>query len=171
LGNLLEYSKKNSKFKASRFVGVEPSQDAIDDGKARYPGVEFHKGLLTDVPLGGSFDLVIVNFVLHWVDRSTLSKSISEIDRLVSRGGYLVIGDFLPDSPTRVPYGHWKKDEMFTYKQDYAKIFEAFNLYRELSRVTFHHDKVDYKIKDVASHDRVYWSLLKKSLTEYYFQK
>src|SRR5690349_313588 len=58
-----------------RFVGVDASQQAIADGQQNFPGLELYQGSLTDVPLQEQFDLVIVHFVLHWIDRQNLAKA------------------------------------------------------------------------------------------------
>ena len=92
-----------------RVKGIEPSRAAIADGQSRYPEVTFVEGVASHLPLDDqSFhDLVIVNFVLHWVDRSTLLQSIAEMDRVLADGGYLVIGDFHPSNPQRVASPPW----------------------------------------------------------------
>lgn len=153
-----------------RCIGVDASHEAIDDGKQRYPDLELHQGVLTAVPLQDEFDLVIVNFVLHWVDRRTLVKSLSEIDRLTKDRGLLVFGDFLPDYQQRRRYHHLPNDNVYTYKQDYARIFEAFGTYRELSRVTFHHDNKQegYTIQAADSSARAYCAVLHKTLEGFY---
>lgn len=126
---------------AQALVGVDASREALADGRRRFPALDLRHGVLSRVPLDEPFDLVIVNFVLHWVDRETLSRCIAEIDRLVSWGGYLAVGDFLPDAPTRRRYHHLPQQAVFTYKQDYAQAFLGLGLYRELARVTFHHGR------------------------------
>jgi SAM-dependent methyltransferase len=153
-----------------RCVGIDASHEAIQDGKLRFPVLELHQGLLSDVSLRDDFDLVIVNFVLHWVDRSTLVKSIAEIDRLTKDGGLLLIGDFLPDFQQRRRYHHLPNDTVFTYKQDYARIFEVFGTYREIVRFTYNHDdkNAGYAIKPSPSPARGYCSLLSKSLEKFY---
>jgi hypothetical protein len=77
---------------------------------------------------------------LHWVDRSTLARSVAEIDRITRDGGFLLFGDFLPDHAQRRRYLHYTATEMYTYKQDYAWIFEALGTYRQVARITFDHD-------------------------------
>jgi SAM-dependent methyltransferase len=124
---------------ARELVGVDASAEAIADGRRRYPSLQLHEGILSSLPLQEPFDLVIVNFVLHWADRGTLSRCIAEIDRLVNWNGFLVLGDFLPDHPTRRRYHHVPERSLFTYKQDYARAFLGLGLYRELARVTFDH--------------------------------
>jgi SAM-dependent methyltransferase len=120
-------------------VAVEPSEEAIRDGRQRYPQVEFVRGRADATGLQQPFDLVIVNFVFHWVDRALLLRSVAEVDCLLVDGGFLVIGDFYPMIRARVPYHHLPGHGVFTYKQDYAAIFLASGLYRPLCLLTGHH--------------------------------
>lgn len=120
-------------------AGIDASAEAIADGRQRFPELRLERGLLSDVPLREPFDLVVVHFVLHWADRGTLSKCVAEIDRLVAWNGYLVLGDFLPDAPSKRPYHHLPGQGVYTYKQDYAQAFLGLGFYRELERVTFDH--------------------------------
>ncbi len=123
----------------SQAVGVEPSLQAIADGRKKYKKVRFVRGVASKVPLKEQFDLVIVNYVLHWVSREEFFRALAEIDRLVRPGGHLIIGDFGPDYPTRKPYHHAKKGSMYTWKVDYERIFVNTALYRTVSRITFDH--------------------------------
>lgn len=154
---------------ARRFAGVDASITAIADGRARYPQLELVQGTLAEIPLQGQFGLVIVNFVLHWVDRETLARSVAEIDRLTRDGGTLILGDFLPDYPQRRRYHHYQHAEVFTYKQDYARIFEALGTYKELLRVSFNHDRPDTAACDTDS--RGACAALRKSLSGYYSER
>jgi SAM-dependent methyltransferase len=151
-----------------RCVGVDASRGAVEYGRRQYPGLELHQGVLAQVPLTEAFDAVIVHFVLHWVDRATLAASIAEIDRLVRDGGYLCVGDFLPDFQQRRAYHHLPGAGVFTYKQDYAAIFESLGTYRTLSRVTFQHDDAAAPLAPAASDDRKVCTLLVKSLRGFY---
>lgn len=85
------------------------------------------------------FDIVFISFVFHWVGRSKLLKAVSEIDRVLKDGGTLVISDFFPDIPHRRTYHHNTELGVYTYKQDYSKIFTASNLYTENTRIPFMH--------------------------------
>lgn len=152
----------------AEFVGVDVSAEAIQDGNKRYPHLTLIRAALASLPLNREFDVVIVNFVLHWVDRQTLARSIAEIDRLVRNDGYLLIGDFLPDWQQRRIYHHRLDAELFTYKQDYPKLFESIGTYREIARVTFDHNETEYKIAFSDSSNRCVCSILRKSLTEFY---
>jgi len=152
-----------------RCVGVDASYDAIEDGKLRYAGIELYQGLLSDIPLDEEFELAIVNFVLHWVDRKTLIKSLSEIDRIIKNDGFLILGDFLPDYQQRRRYHHLPEENVFTYKQDYSKIFESFGTYREIARFVFDHDSCDnYTLKPAVSSSRAFCVILHKSIDGYY---
>lgn len=155
-----------------RFFGVEASEAAVEDGKNRFPEIEFHRGVLSDVPLKAPCDLVIVYFVLHWVDRASLARSVSEIDRLVRDGGILVLGDFLPNAPQKRRYHHAPEKEVFTYKQDYARIFEALGTFTELTRVTYDHDHADrtgaIETGACPESSRAFCSVLRKSTSQFY---
>jgi len=155
----------------ARCVGVDASRGAVDFGREQYPGLELHQGVLSQVPLAGPFDAVIVHFVLHWVDRATLAASVAEIDRMVRDGGYLCVGDFLPDFQQRRHYHHLPGAEVFTYKQDYAAIFESLGTYRTLTRVTYESVEADAPLAPSRSDERKACTLLHKSLSGFYTER
>ena len=120
-------------------VAVEPSAEAILNGKASFPCVTFVRGTATSVPLRESYGLVIVNFVFHWIDRASLLRAVAEVDRLVQDDGYLLIGDFQPSNQLKVHYHHLIDEQLFTYKQNYAATFLASGLYHPVALLTAHH--------------------------------
>jgi ubiquinone/menaquinone biosynthesis C-methylase UbiE len=144
---------------------VEPSREAIQDGQAQFPSVQFLRGTASELPLDAQarFDVVIVNFVLHWVDRSTLLRSVAEIDRVLADGGFLVIGDFYPSLPQRVRYHHLPEQDVWTYKQNYSDIFLASNLYETIASYSFDHSTHALR-SDVRPEDRAQIMLLRKSM-------
>jgi SAM-dependent methyltransferase len=148
-----------------RVTAVEPSIEAIKDGQARYPSVQFLRGTASELPLDtkARFDLVIVNFVFHWVDRSTLLRSVAEIDRILPDGGFLLIGDFYPLLPQRVRYHHLPDQDVWTYKQNYGDIFLASNLYEMIASSSFDHATHVFRA-DVSPQDRAQVALLRKCL-------
>jgi len=152
----------------ARLIGVDASEQAIAQGRSLYPHLELHQGTLADCPIRDTFDVVIVHFVLHWVDRSTLLRSIAQIDERVSDGGYLILGDFLPGSPVRRPYHHSKDVPLYTYKQDYAKIFESNCLYRPLQQIAFNHDTHGQQAEHADSQSQATCVILRKSLNDHY---
>jgi SAM-dependent methyltransferase len=154
-----------------QFTGIDASLAAIEDGRTKYPQVELHQGILADIPLQQQYDVVIVYFVFHWVDRSSLARSIAEVDRLVKDGGMLIIGDFDPDFAQRRPYHHLPDDNIFTYKQNYVAIFESLGIYKESIKFTGDHGvQQQFSIENCKSGSRFSCSALHKSLTDYYHQ-
>jgi SAM-dependent methyltransferase len=152
----------------ARMVGVDASAEAVADGMARHPGLTLMQGALADLPLHEQFDLTIVYFVLHWIDRANLARCVAEIDRVTRDGGLLVLGDFLPDHPQRRHYHQLPEAGLYTYKQDYAKLFEAMGTYREIARVIYDHDQPGAGITAPPSGSRAVCTVLKKSLTGCY---
>lgn len=159
----------SKKFAGTKFVGIDASLEAIEDGRKRYPELELRQGLLSQLPIQDEFDLVIVNFVLHWVGRETLIKSVAEIDRVIKDGAFLILGDFLPNYQQRRRYHHLPNARVYTYKQDYVKIFESFGTYKELARLTYDCDNGEQNsIKPCPPSSRGFCSVLHKSLESYY---
>jgi SAM-dependent methyltransferase len=148
-------------------VALEPSAQAVLNGKASFPFITFIRGTASAVPLRDSFDLVIVNFVFHWIDRRSLLRAVAEVDRLVSDGGYLLIGDFHPANQLQVRYHHLKTEEVFTYKQNYAATFLASGLYHPVSLLTAHHANKELQAR-VAESERIGTWLLRKELQGHY---
>jgi SAM-dependent methyltransferase len=159
------------KFPQIEFSGIDPSKAAIEDGQKKYPKINLQRGVLADIPLKEEFDVVVIFFVLCWVDRYSLAKSIAEIDRLVKDGGLLIIGDFYPDFPYRRKYHHLPEDNVFTYKQNYNAIFESLGTYKEVTKVTSDNDKKQgLNIQICKSFNRLSCSVLHKSLASYYYE-
>lgn len=170
--NMLEIGASNgyrlhelrTRFKC-KATAVEPSQEAIDDGQGRYPGITFLQGVACDLPIEDDeqFDLVIVNFVFHWIDRATLLRSVAETDRVLKDGGYLIIGDFYPAYPERVTYHHLPESNVWTYKQNYSEIFLATHLYDLMAFLVLDHSS--HQIQPVIeTGNRSQVALLRKTL-------
>lgn len=150
-------------------IGVEPSREALTDGRTRHPRLDLREGLADALPLADDerVDLVLACFVLHWLSRDRLLRAVAEIDRVLADGGCLAIADFLPDAPSRVPYHHLPGQGVSTFKQDYAALFRASGLYAEVARLTFDH--ADRRCRaDIPGTHRCVAVLLRKSLDGYY---
>ncbi|GAA5159283.1 class I SAM-dependent methyltransferase [Viridibacterium curvum] len=154
-----------------RRAGFDLSAAAIEDGMRRCPELELRVGGASAPPFHEQFDLVIVNFVLHWVDRSLLLKTLAAVDDLVAPGGWLAVGDFLPDSPCRRRYHHRPDVELYTYKQDYSAAFTATGLYREVSRSVHHHADTGHGLQAADAGDRAVCVLLHKPVQAYAEQR
>jgi len=148
-----------------RLVAVEPSAEAIADGRSRYQGIEYIQSTAADMRIGEQFDLVIVNYVLHWVDRSRLLESVAKIDAAVKDGGFLLLGDFAPDNKVANPYRH--HPAMYTYKQDYQAIFLASGLYHVVGALTGVHG-VNRPDPYAPEQERYGLWLLRKQLNDHY---
>ncbi|MFG0250103.1 MAG: class I SAM-dependent methyltransferase [Phycisphaeraceae bacterium JB051] len=157
-----------SVYPQARMVGIDASSEAIASGQQKYPNVELHAGVLADPPVQGQFDIVIVNFVFHWVDRQTLCQSIASVDGLLRDGGLLVLGDFDPNHKQKTPYHHRQDVELYTFKQDYANTFISLGIYHPLIRVSFDHDTHASTVYSTTGRSRAMCCVLEKSLTGLY---
>lgn len=151
----------------ARVVGIEPSSQAILEGKASFPFVTFVRGVAHAIPLRERFDLVIVNFVFHWIDCANLLQSVAEVDRTVRDGGFLIIGDFHPSNRLRVPYHHLENHEVHTYKQNYAEAFFSSGLYHPVCLLTADH-ATKKLAAEVSEEERVGAWLLRKNTGDHY---
>jgi len=152
----------------ARVVAVEPSQEAVLDGQKRYPHVAFCQGVAHAIPLHEQFDLIIVNFVFHWIDRQHLLSSVAEIDRLLSDGGSLIIGDFFPTNLTKVHYHHLPKQHLFTFKQDYSAMFLVSGLYRCVATLSADHGGHGSLHAESSEETRIAHWLLRKDISNLY---
>ena len=107
----------------STFVGIDPSSAAIKAGSARFDGLDLRVGTADSLPNGELFDAVIIGFCLYLCDRELLSKIVSEVDRVLTDGGVLVLVDFDPPHPRRRRYRHHKG--VWSYKMDYSQLFSV----------------------------------------------
>lgn len=144
-------------------MALEPSEKAIAEGKKLFPGVRFTRGTAEKLPFrDSSFDLVIINFVFHWIDREDLLRVVSELDRVLADKGFLLIGDFYPDKPGKFPYKHLP-GKVFTFTQKYPALFTASRLYRLVKMVTA--DQVTKKkSRRVRPDRRIAFCLLRKDI-------
>jgi len=142
-------------------VAIEPSHEAREAGRKRDPAIRFLDGTAATIPSEiGLFDLVIVHFVLHWIDRTTLAASIAAIEQCVEPGGLLVVGDFLPRQPTTVRYHHRDDDSLFTFKDDYAARFLATGRWDVEALLTgAHGGRLELGVPDP---ERCGWALLRR---------
>lgn len=147
------------------FRCVEPSQKAIEAGKKRHPEICFEQATAATMQTDRTFEVVILSFVLMYVDRSLLLESITRTDRLIMPGGYLLLADFLPLTGARyVPYHHVADADVNVYKTNYAQQFLATGNYALLAMLTT--DMREYpKLVPPGSdaHRQGFW-LLRKSV-------
>ena len=150
-------------------MGADLSGQAVKYGKDKYK-LELYESSLSDFSYSEKFDLIIVNFVLHWVDRTDLLKSIYNIDIHLKDGGNLVLGDFLSHTPVKKIYHHHPVEKntgsnIYTFKTNYSNIFESLGTYKTLDSVIFN---CDNKQEEATKDNMSIISILKKDLTNYY---
>lgn len=150
----------NKIFRAKCF-GIEPSLKAVEEGEKRYPNIKIIQGTFSEIPLDEKFDLIITNFVFHWIDRGLLAKCVNEIERLLLPGGYLIIGDFFPKYPKKNKYHHLPKEDIWTFKQNYSKLFLSLENYILIALFTTSHDSKNFVIETIDD-KRIAYSLLMK---------
>lgn len=149
--------------------GVEASGKAVESAHDNFPQIRVQQQDISRMDIRETFDLVICNFVFHWLDRAQLLQAVARLDTLLEPGGYLILGDFLPDFNQRRRYHHLPNEEVYTYKQDYPEIFIASGLYKEVIRETFSHDQKEKQAQYVPSGERAVISVLRKMKRDEYY--
>ena len=111
-------------FPDAHCLGIDPSTKAIDQARQQFskPRVEFMVGTV-DFPKLHAADLIIYGFCLYLVDRSLLQRVVLEGDAMLREGGHIIIHDFDPKKPHKVPYKHLPG--LYSYKMNYAKLWLA----------------------------------------------
>ncbi len=108
--------------------GIDPSIDAITDGKQRFPHLQLKVGTADQLDFPNeSIDIVIFGFCLYLVDRKLLAKVIAETDRVTKENAYIGITDFDVKIPKKRKYKHF--EDIYSYKYDYSKLFLAYPHY------------------------------------------
>ena len=148
-------------------VGVEPSPTAVKNGNDRTKHVDTTLLVGTGDKLptqctDALFDLVYFAFCLYLFDRNTLIKSLSEADRVLKPGGFLVITDFDPGTHYKKPYNHFQG--VFSYKQDYASFYTQSGLYYLMGKHSFSHRSSSF---DELADERISTSILYKETDPY----
>jgi len=76
----------------ARAAGVDLATAAIDFASQRVPEADLRAARLTDLPFqSGSFDLAVSNDVLQHIDESEIDASLTEIRRVLTPGGSLLV--------------------------------------------------------------------------------
>ena len=118
--------------------GIDPSEEAIADGRRRFPSLWLSAGTADELPFApGEFDFVLFGFCLYLVDRELLPRTVAEGDRVLRSGGFLGITDFDAATPTVHRYKH--ASGVSTYKMDYSRLFTAYPHYSLVSKISYSH--------------------------------
>ncbi len=115
-------------------AGIDLSWEAIKDGKNRFPSLNLRVCAADSLGyVAGTFDTVILGFVMYLVDREDLFQVVYEADRVLFEGGSLIVHDFHSEHPHARRYAH--DPRLLTYKMDYAELFSANPNYRVIDRL------------------------------------
>lgn len=144
--------------------GIDPSAQAVEQGRTRWPQIALRQGTADDLPYEGAFfDLVWFGFCLYLVDRALLMRCVAEADRVLRDGGLLAIVDFDPAVPTARRYHH--REGLWSYKMDYTKLFLANPAYVLVDKHATSHTSGAW---EADPHERVALTLCRKDLTHAY---
>lgn len=146
--------------------GIDPSKLAVTEGNLKFAGgerIQLHTGTASSLPFETqSFDFVYFGFCLYLLDRSDLFSAIAEADRVLRSGGFLAITDFDPIHRHKRPYHH--KDGVFSFKQDYSKLFTESGVYYLVWKNSFSHRQLFF---DEDGNERISTTLLFKEIDAY----
>jgi len=128
--------------------GIDPSQEAINEGKKYFPEIDLKVGTADELSYENEFfDFVLFGFCLYLVDRTMLSKVITEADRVLKDISYLAITDFDSKYPVSRPYSH--AEGVLSYKMDYPSLFTAYPHYSLAEKISYSHMSEKFcKIQD-----------------------
>lgn len=152
------------------FYGIDPSQKAINYGSNKFNNLNLKIGTADNLDLfeNESIDLLIVGFVFYVIDRPLLFKVISEIDRVLSKNGLLIIVDFFSEIPKKNNYHHIKNFAAYSYKQNYYELFLSSKTYSLIDLKTKSHSS-SLTLSGLIDYNELYTcSLLKKNFNEAY---
>jgi len=150
----------------ARGQGIDPSKLAVNEGNLKFDvgkRIELHTGTASSLPFGTeSFDLVYFGFCLYLLDRGDLFSAAAEADRVLRSGGFLAITDFDPIHRHKRAYHH--KDGVFSFKQDYSKLFTESGAYYLVWKNSFSHRQLFF---DRDGNERISTTLLFKETDAY----
>jgi len=145
--------------------GIDPSASAIASGNSgtEKSKIKLSQGSSHRLPYqDNEFDLVYFGFCLYLCDRSQLLQSIAEADRVLRPGGFVVVTDFDPGSARKRSF--LSKPGLFSFKQDYSRIFIESNGYYLVEKHSFSHTVASF---DNKPNERVSTQILYKEMDSY----
>jgi ubiquinone/menaquinone biosynthesis C-methylase UbiE len=147
-------------FEADCF-GIEPSMEAINQGKKIFPQITFQQGTADSLPFENAmFDTIIFGFCLYLCDREDLFAIAHQADRCLQDKGIIIIKDFCPPIAYRNKYSH--KEGLYSYKMDYSQLFTWHPAYQLINKVVYTHNG----FRGTEQHDeKVATLIMQKNLT------
>lgn len=144
--------KLRARFNAKCF-GIDPSQQAIADGRASFPCLSLNAGTADSLKFDErAFDLVIFGFCLYLCDPSDYFQIAAEADRVLSDPGWLIIYDFFASAPRRRQYSH--REGLYAHKMEFSQLFTCNPAYRLLARhYREHRPELTYELDEAITVD------------------
>ena len=132
----LDYISRSFSSLNLALYGTDPSSEAIKNGSQQYPNLKLKQGTSDQIDFDDQyFDVIILGFCLYLVDRELMFKTVSEVDRTLKQGGYLVITDFETPIPMKQIYKH--TESIFTYKNNYSNFFLGGGHYSLINKIHY----------------------------------
>lgn len=144
----------------ARLAGVEPSNAAVQAGRAASPRLDLAVGTADALPFDDlSFDTVVLGFCLYLCDPALLPRIVAETDRVLADGGALAIIDFDPPFPRRRQYRH--QPGLWSHKMDYSVPFLGYPAYSMAEITSASHDSPSWASDEA---ERVSLKVLRKTV-------
>lgn len=149
-GRLLQLISR--KFKCTSGLGIDPSKAAIEQAKeTRSATLDFQVGTGDHIPSSdSSHSLVVAGFFLYVVDRSLYMRVISELDRVLTPGGFLLIIDFDSSMPLKTQYR--QQEGIYSYRNSNSEVFLSTHHYSLAAKKSLSHDS---NVFEKVPHERI----------------
>jgi ubiquinone/menaquinone biosynthesis C-methylase UbiE len=148
-GSRLKFLSK--KLKEKKFFGIDPSKLAIKNAKKNK--LNAIVGSADNLPYKNhQFEMVIFGFCLYLVDDRDLFKVLYETDRILKKGGVIIIFDF---ASKRIKYKTYKHNKKIKSRHmDYKKLFIHHPNYELISNINFVYQIKNNKNKSLINKER-----------------
>jgi len=130
-------------------TNVDISQEAISKGPILFPEVIHICEGLDSESISESIseqDCILLAGIMCWIDRDSLARAIHNVATMLKSGGLLAIYDFFPSNPKVNNFSH--REGIFTYKQDYGKLFESAGPFRVIRYSVKLNNDINYDLED-----------------------
>lgn len=140
-------------YKINNAVGVEPSRKSVLKIREKWKkdkNMKFETAFAHKLPFDNdSFDIVVINSVLHWIGRNEYLQSLGELIRVCKK--YLYVMDFVALCDYRVNYSH--RENLFTYKQDFEVPINLSGIMETIEKKMWYVDSVSKRICKINEED------------------
>jgi len=124
-------------------MGIDPSSNAIKDGRKKYPEIIFEKATFDTLEnIAKKFDIIILGFFVYLIPREKLFKLAYLVDSHLENDGYITSYDFYSKIPIVNEYKY--KDDILSFKFDLPQMFSWNPQYVEIFRHVKNHDLSEF---------------------------